>query len=467
MKHLNRFLFVILTLAMLAACAGPLSPTDTPGSGQTQPPSPSNTPGTAKTQLPSPTITPGIGQNQPITVAISNKPRNNNPVSPASDQSQLADGNTAFAFDLYQQLLSGQAGNLFYSPYSISVALSMAQAGAKGQTLSQIDQVMHYTLQGTSLYQAFNALQLALSNEQKNQGNPSENDFTLNVVNAAWGQDGYKFLQAYLDILAENYGAGLRLVDFLANPDAARQTINDWVTQQTAQKIKDLIPQGAITPLSRLVLTNAIYFNSPWLSPFNESSTKDGSFTNLDGKQVTVPMMNMMHTFGYFQGSGYQAVELPYSGDKLSMLVLVPDSGQFPAVEKSLSPALLETIRNGLQGSEVKLSMPRFKYESSVSLAEILKKMGMTDAFDPNQADLSGMDGTRNLFISDVLHKAYVSVDEKGTEAAAATAVVIGTTAMPTNVVTLKIDRPFIFLIQDNQSGSVLFMGRVAALGQA
>ncbi len=436
MKHLNRFLFALLTLAILAACAGPLSPNNTPGGGQTQ----------------------------PISLAKSDKSRNTDPGSTPSAQSQLVNGNTAFAFDLYQQLLSGDAGNLFYSPYSISVALSMAQAGAKSTTLSQMDQVMHYTLQGKPLYQAFDALQLALAAEQKNQGNPSENDFTLNVVNASWGQNDYKFLQDYLDTLAEFYGAGMRLVDFKANPEAARQAINDWVAQQTAQKIKDLIPQGAITPLSRLVLTNAIYFNSPWLSPFEENATKDGTFTNLDGKQVSVPMMNKTHYFSYFQGKGYQAVELPYSGDKLSMLVLVPDAGQLASFEKSLTPALLDYTRQGLQGSEVTLSMPKFKYESSISLGDILKKMGMSAAFDPNQADLSGMDGTRDLFISDVLHKAYVSVDEKGTEAAAATAVVIGTTAMPVNVITLKIDRPFIFVIQDNQSGTILFIGRVAAL---
>ncbi len=436
MKHLNRFLFTLLTLAMLAACAGPLSPTNTPGGGQTQ----------------------------PISLAKSDKRRNTDPGSTSADQSQLAQGNTAFAFDLFQQLLAGKPGNLFYSPYSISVALSMAQAGAKGTTQSQMDQVLHYTLPGKSLYQAFDALQLALAGEQKNQGNPSENDFTLNVVNAAWGQNGYQFLQDYLDTLAEYYDAGMRLVDFKANPDAARQTINDWVAQQTAQKIKDLIPQGAITPLSRLVLTNAIYFNSPWLSRFDESATKDGVFNNLDGRQSTVPMMNTQHTFGYFQGSGYQAVELPYAGDKLSMLVMVPDAGQFAVFEKSLDPPLLETVRQGLRGAEVTLSMPKFKYESSISLGDVLKSMGMSDAFDPNKADLSGMDGTRDLFISDVLHKAYVSVDEKGTEAAAATAVVVGTTAMPENVVALKIDRPFIFMIQDNQSGSVLFVGRVVNL---
>lgn len=338
MKRLNRSLFAILALTMLTACARPHNPTNTPGGGQTQ----------------------------PITVDISNKTRIADPGSTPSDQSQLSEGNTTFAFDLYQQLLSGSSANLFYSPYSISVALSMAQAGAKGQTLSQMDQVMHYTLQGKSLYQAFDALQLALVEEQKNQGNPSENDFTLNVVNATWGQSGYKFSQDYLDILADYYGAGMRLVDFNAKPEAARQMINDWVAQQTAQKIKDLIPQGAITSLSRLVLTNAIYFNSAWLSPFDESATKDGTFTDLDGKQVTVPMMNMTHNFSYFQGNGYQAVELPYSGDKLSMIVLVPDSGQFASVEKSLSPALLETIRQGLQSSEVNLSLPKFKYEASL-----------------------------------------------------------------------------------------------------
>ncbi len=437
MKRTYPFLYIFLALAVLTACAGPLSPTGTPGGGSSQ----------------------------PITVAISNKSRINNPVSTPNDQTQLVSGNTAFAFDLYQQLLSGNTGNLFYSPYSISVALSMARAGAKGGTLSQMDQAMHYTLSGDALYQAFNALQLALAAEQKNEGNPSENDFTLNVVNAAWGQNGYKFLQAYLDTLAENYSAGMRLVDFQSDPEKARQAINDWVAQQTAQKIKDLIPQGSITPLSRLVLTNAIYFNSPWLSPFNESATKDGTFTNLDDKQSTVPMMNTQHTFGYAQGDGYQVVELPYSGDKLSMLVLVPDSGQFGRIEKSLSQDLVASIRQNLQSSSVQLSMPKFKVESDVALSDILKKMGMADAFDPNKADLSGMDGTRSLFISDVLHKAYVSVDEKGTEAAAATAVVIGTLSMPSQVVTLTIDRPFIFLIQDNQSGSILFVGRVTALG--
>lgn len=447
MKRLNQFLFVLLALAVMAACAGPAN---TPEPGQTQPPSPSKTPGNSQTQ--------------PITVAISDKGRDTNPSSSASDQSQLVNGNTAFAFDLYQQLLSPSSGNLFYSPYSISVALSMAQAGAKGSTLSQMDQVMHYNLTGNSLYQAFNALQLALANEQKNADNPSQNDFALNVVNAAWGQNGYQFLQSYLDTLAQNYGAGMRLVDFQSDPEKVRQVINDWIAQQTNQKIQNLIPQGSITELSRLVLTNAIYFNSAWLNTFNQGATQNGNFTNLDGKQSSVPMMNQQHSFGYTQGDAYQAVELPYSGGKLSMLVIVPDAGQFERIETSLNPALVDSIRQKLQESSVILSMPKFKIESDVALSDILKKMGMSDAFDPSKADLSGMDGTRNLFISDVLHKAYVSVDENGTEAAAATAVVVGTTSMPAEVVTLKIDRPFIFLIQDVQSGTILFVGRVVSL---
>ncbi len=436
MKRLNQFLSAALILAMLSACAQTNKPTNPPGGSQAQ----------------------------PIKVDISNKTRITDPGSTPSDQSQLVEGNTAFALDLYQQLISGSSGNLFYSPYSISVALSMAQAGAKGQTLSQMDQVMHYTLQGNSLYQAFDALQLALDSAQKSPDKSGKNDFTLNVANATWGQSGFKFLAEYLNILAEYYGAGLRLADFKADPEAARQAINDWVAQQTAQKIKDLIPQGVITPDSRLVLTNAIYFNAPWLSPFNESNTKDGAFTNLDGKQVTVPMMHTTIDTNYFKGDGYQAVELPYSNAKLSMIVLVPDSGQLASVEKSLSPASFETIRQGFQSSSVILSMPKFKYEASISLGDILKKMGMVDAFDPNQADLSGMDGARDLFISDVLHKAYVSVDEKGTEAAAATAVVVGLTSIPAQQVTLQIDRPFIFVIRDNQSGSILFVGRVVSL---
>jgi serpin B len=219
-----------------------------------------------------------------------------------------------------------------------------------------------------------------------------------------------------------------------------------------------------ITPLTRLVLTNAIYFNSAWSSPFMEQNTQPGPFTGLDGKQSNVPVMNQQATFGYFQGQGYQAVNLPYINAKLSMLVILPEAGKFSAVEKGLSPDMLDQVTRGLRGLEVRLALPKFHIESEIGLNEALKGLGMTDAFDPAAADFSGMDGTRTLYISDVVHKSYVTVDEKGTEAAAATAVVIGKTSIPAQVIQFTVDRPFFFAIQDTQTGAILFMGRVTNL---
>ena len=455
MKCLISILNILLAASLLSACAGPASK---PTVATPNPP-PASTPVKVN-----PTDTPGSSQPQPGGVAISNKQRSTKPTATPKDISQLVSGSTAFAFDLYQALCSSMAGNLFYSPYSMSIALAMAQAGARGDTLSQINQVLHFNLPGETLHQAFNALQLDLANRARNADQPDKNDFSLNIANATWGQADYQFLPTYLDVLAENYGAGMRLVDFKTDPEKARQLINDWVAQQTAQKIPDLIPAGQLTPMTHLVLTNAIYFKAAWERTFDENRTVSDSFTNLDSKQVKVPMMNQQASFDYAKGNGYQAVRLPYSADKLSMLVILPDTGKFTDFEKSLTPAQLDTILKNLDSATLNLSLPKFKYTSSLALVDTLQKMGLKDAFNPSAADLSGMDGTRNLSISSVLHKAYVNVDENGTEAAAATAVVIGVTSMPVDVIDFKIDRPFIFLIQDNQTGSILFMGRVVTL---
>jgi serpin B len=440
MRRFISCLNILLALALLTACAAPAtaSPTSTPGSSASKP--------------------------LPATIAVSNKPRITNPAVQPADINQLVSGNSAFAFDLYQALLDPNTTNLFFSPYSISVALAMTQAGARGDTLAQMNQVMHYSLPDLSLHQAFNSLQLDLAKRQKSTDQPGQNDFQLNVANATWGQNGYSFLPAYLDVLAENYGAGLRLIDFKSDPEGARQLINDWVAQQTAQKIKDLIPQGNIDPLTRLVLTNAIYFNAGWMNTFNARQTAPGNFNNLDGKQVNVPMMNQEAQFNYYSGDTYQALELPYAGDKLSMLVLMPEAGQFANFEKSLDLTQVEAIRKNLGENNLRLTFPKFKVESSFSLSDTLAKMGMVNAFDPTKADFSGMDGTHDLSITGIVHKAYVTVDENGTEAAAATAVTIGVTSMPVDVIELKIDRPFIYLIQDNETGAILFIGRVTTL---
>jgi len=243
-------------------------------------------------------------------------------------------------------------------------------------------------------------------------------------------------------------------------PEEARVTINEWVSEQTEGRIKDLIPPGAIDALTRLVLTNAIYFNAAWSRPFEEERTEDAPFYRLDGSQVTVPMMRQVESFGYATGEGYQAVELPYDGHELSMVILVPKEGEFETFEAALDVQRLEAILQDLRYTQVALSMPKFEIESSFSLVDALAAMGMPVAFS-DEADFSGMTGSRDLTISDVVHKAFVSVDEAGTEAAAATAVIMKLTSAPMEPVEMRIDRPFLFAIRDLQTGALLFVGRV------
>lgn len=396
-------------------------------------------------------------------VAQSEKPRNPSPEVPAADLAELVSGNTAFALDLYRLLSAEKAENLFYSPYSISVALAMTYAGARGETEQQMANALRFTLPQERLHPAFNALdQYFTSQGQQSQGGEEGTPFRLHIANALWGQQGYEFLAAFLDTLALNYGAGLRLVDFSSDPEAARQTINQWVSEQTEQKIKDLIPLGAIDPLTRLVLTNAIYFNAAWRYPFQQDATTQEPFTLLNGDKVTVPMMKLSKSLLYAAGEGYQLVSLPYAGDRLEMVVILPAEGQFEAIQTQLTPEWLAQALSARQSRTVNLSFPKFKFEADFSLVEALKTLGMPIAFQPDQADFSGMDGKRDLYIGEVLHKAYVSVDEVGTEAAAATAVIMElTAAMPEEPVTLTVDRPFLFLIRDLQTGALLFVGQV------
>ncbi len=369
----------------------------------------------------------------------------------------LSQGNLAFALDLYQQL-HGQSGNLFYSPFSISLALAMTYAGAQNATESQMAQTLHFDLPQDQLHAALNALALTL---EERQGSAEQPGFKLNVANALWGQDGFAFQPEFLDTLALNYGAGMQAVDF-SRSEEARQTINDWVADQTEEKIKDLIPEGALNALTRLVLTNAIYFNAAWLTPFDANETRQDSFDLLDGSEVQVPMMRQTESFGYLEAEDYQAVELFYEGRQLSMVILLPDEEQFESFDASLDDETLQSILAGLEMQRLDLSMPKFKVESSFGLAKTLADMGMADAFDVTKADFSGMTGQPDLYITDVVHKAYVDVNEEGTEAAAATGVVMGLKSMPTGEpIQVKIDRPFLFLIRDVETGTILFMGRV------
>jgi serpin B len=404
-----------------------------------------------------------IGTTEPAAgeVLQSDKERITSRDVSSSEQALLVEGNSAFAFELYQAL-KGQGGNLFYSPYSISLALAMTYAGAHGETAQQMADTLQFLLEQARLHPAFNWLDAELASRGQGAQGKDGKGFRLNIVNAIWGQKDYEFLTEFLDVLAENYGAGLRILDFIREAEESRLIINDWVSNQTEGRIEDLIPEGVIDELTRLVLTNAIYFNAAWKCPFDKGMTADGLFYLLDGGQVTVPMMKQTESFGYAYGEGYQAIELPYDDGELSMVILLPEAGQFGAFEKELEAQQVDAIIDDLQSTRVTLTMPKFEFDSEFGLKDALAGMGMPIAFSPDEADFSGMTGNRELFISDVVHKAFVAVDEAGTEAAAATAVVVGTTSMPVEPpVEVTIDRPFIFLIRDIETGAVLFVGRV------
>ena len=390
-------------------------------------------------------------------VIASDKPRQTPLALEEAQVPQLIEGNSAFAFDLYS-LLFDEKANLFYSPYSISLALAMTYAGARGQTAQQMAEALHFFLAEEELHTAFNALEAALASRGA-QLDPQQR-FRLRIANALWGQDGYAFLAAFLDKLAENYGAGLRVLDFVGAPEASRQIINEWVEQQTEDKIKDLLPAGSISTDTRLVLSNAIYFNAAWLYPFEEEATQEGPFHLLDGGQVMVPLMTQSERLGYAAGEGYQAIELPYLGGELSMVMLVPNEGTFRDWATSLDAEQWAKVVADLHYTRVQLTMPKFTFESGFRLKQALTRLGMTEAFG-GAADFSGMTGDRDLFISDVYHKAFVAVDEEGTEAAAATAVVMELTAAPAQPIEVRVDRPFLFLIRDIETGSILFLGHV------
>jgi len=388
----------------------------------------------------------------------SDKPRNTPTDNPALMQ-ELVEGNSAFAFDLYQALKE-KNGNLVVSPYSITEALAMTWGGARGETEAQMAEALSFLLAQNELHAAFNNLDAELAKRGEGAKGKDDEGFRLKVVNAIWGQKDFKFTAAYLDLLAQNYGAGLRVLDFIKNAEKSREIINDWVAVQTEDKIKDLLPEGSIDSLTRLVLTNAIYFNAAWLHQFKKDNTVDGKFTLLDGSRVDVRMMRQTEGHNYTEGQNYKAVELMYDGRELSMVIILPGEGQFRDFENGLDSNTVAGIIKDLKRGEVNLTMPKFKLESEFGLNDTLSLLGMPVAFS-DQADFSGMDGARDLRITDVVHKAYVSVDENGTEAAAATGVVVGLTSAPAEIHEVTLDHPFVYLIRDIKTGAVLFVGRV------
>jgi serpin B len=378
-----------------------------------------------------------------------------------ADVTQAAGGSEA-ALQLGLDLLAvveQTDGNVVMSPYSIQTALAMARAGAAGTTRTEMDAVLHANVAG-DLDAALNAADRSLASVAGSY--PVGEDaveLSLATANALWPQAGLGFEQPYLDVLASQYGAGLNVLDYRADPDAARGVINRWVSDRTEERIPELIPEGVVTVDTRLVLTNAVYLNAPWQLPFAEGATTEEPFSLVDGTSITAPLMSVTGSFAYAAGDGYSAIELPYAGDRLTMLVIVPDAGRFDQVVSGLGAETLVELTAGLAPSEVALRFPSFELRTQLSLKETLADLGMPTAFS-GEADFSAMTTETSLAITDVVHEGFIAVDEEGTEAAAATAVVIGETALP-EYIELRVDRPFLFLLRDRVTGAPLFLGRV------
>ena len=391
-------------------------------------------------------------------LAIADVPRAS--ASP-DDAVRAATALDAFGLDLFRKVGAG-GGNVVISPASVALALAMARAGARGETAAQMDAVLR-DLGSDARASDINALDAALAARSgrfaDGQGTPLE--VALRIANAPFGQRGMPLQAAFLDALASRFGAGLRLVDYAADTEAARRTINGWVADQTEGRIPELLAPGILSRDTRLTLVNAIYLKAPWTIPFNADATATATFTRADGSQVGVPFMNGSADRGYAEGSGWRAVELPYVGGSLALDVIVPDD--LAAFEAGLTQEGLAELTGALRERTVTLALPRFGIETSAGLADALAALGMPLAFDPDRADFSGITTAEPLYISAVVHQANIDVDEKGTEAAAATAVVMSRGAMPADgPVTLRVDRPFLFVLRDLPTGAILFLGRVA-----
>ena len=371
-----------------------------------------------------------------------------------ADVPELAQDETSFAFDLYRAQVGADAtSNVFYSPYSVSVALAMTFAGAGGATADQIAASMHFTLPPARLHAAFDAVDLALANRP---------GIELHVANSIWGQSSLSFGQPFLDTLAVDYGSEVRGVDFMHDATQATAAIDGWTADQTNGKIANLFPPGSLDASTRVVLVNAIYFRGDWQTKFDATQTAPGSFTKLDGSVVSAPLMHAdQATFPVAVTPMYTAIDLPYDGAQTAMLVVMPNGGEFAAAEASLGVELWGQVNGSLHDSLVSLTMPKFEIRgASVSLMPALEMLGMTDAFDAQRADFSPMVTSEPIALQDVVHQAYVHVDENGTEAAAATGVSGGDNAV-FEPMPITINRPFFVFIHDLPTGALLFVGRV------
>jgi len=366
----------------------------------------------------------------------------------------VVNASNQFAFDLYSAL-KGEEGNIFFSPYSLSIAMAMAYEGARGQSAKEIKQVFYYPEDIEILRQGYA--------ETINQINKKDKKYELHTANALWAQKNYPFLPEYFKTVEKYYGGKVTNVDFVRDTENSRLMINKWVEEQTNNRIKDLLPQGVITPLTRLVLTNAIYFKGNWETQFPKQNTKEADFKISDDKKVRVPLMFIRERkFNYTENENLQLLELPYAGNELSMLVLLPRN-KLSELEPYLKPDKIQDLMKDMRQEEVDVYLPRFKFETKYLMGGekgILGRMGMPTAFSEMRADFSGMTGRPDLYITEVVHQAFVEVNEEGTEAAAATGIIMGAKAVLIKQV-FRADHPFIFFILEKRTGTILFFGRV------
>ncbi len=369
----------------------------------------------------------------------------------------IVEGGNRFAIDLYARLRTSD-GNIFMSPSSIAMALAMTGAGAEGITREEMAKTLHLSMPPADRDEAMRALLATWTTGSRKQG------FRLRVANRLWAEQNYTFVPAFLDTTRTKYGAELARLDFSRATEESRQTINRWVEEQTENKIRDLIPAGALTRDSKLVLTNAVYFKGDWTSPFKSELTKDDDFRVTPNQTVKTPLMHQEGRFRYGATDGLQVLELPYGDKSLAMVVLLPEQVDGLAdLESQMSFDNLQKWTGPLRSQEVLVYLPKFQTTAKFELNATLTALGMPSAFEPSSADFSGMTGGKDLFISKVVHKAFVDVNEEGTEAAAATGVIMGPTAirLPQPKPVFRADHPFLFLIRDNRTGVILFLGRL------
>ncbi|MBU1243082.1 serpin family protein [Myxococcota bacterium] len=395
--------------------------------------------------------------NENYTLLKSDLPREEAPDIEAGELASLVDGMLQFHFDLYAELAARDGGNIIYSPWSIDVALAMTWAGARNATETEIAGVLNFPMDQSLVHAGFNSLESRI-NGLGAGGDPLA--FQLTSANSLWGQENYGFETAFLDTLAVNYGAGLYLLDFAADPEAARVIINAWVAAKTNDKITELLQQGTLDAMTRLVLVNTLYFKAKWLYEFAPDATSAQTFHNLAGSDVTVDFMTMDASgIPYYEGTGYRAAEMPFVGDETSMIVVMPDAGTFSTFEAAFDGALLDGIVQNLALEPyLFLEMPKFDFRYNLSLKSTLEALGMTESFQMGTADFTGMHNPLELYISDVIHEAFIGIDEAGCEAGAATAVIMSGFG---EIVEFKLDNPFLFFIRDNETGVILFAGRV------